>query len=90
MSTETLTEIALKTAAASSSAQQPDLKKYTYEEALKSSVDYFKGDELAAQVWLNKYALKDSFGNIYELNPDHMHRRMAREIARVEARYPKA
>jgi len=63
---------------------------YTYEEALKSSVDYFKGDELAAQVWLNKYSLKDSFGNIYELNPDMMHRRMAKEIARVEAKYPKA
>lgn len=63
---------------------------YTYEEALKSSVDYFKGDELAAQVWLNKYSLKDSFGNIYELNPDQMHRRLSKEIARVEAKYPKA
>lgn len=90
MSTETLTETALKTTTTTSSSPKPELKKYTYEEALKSSVDYFKGDELAAQVWLNKYALKDSFGNIYELNPDHMHRRMAREIARVEAKYPKA
>jgi ribonucleoside-diphosphate reductase alpha chain len=90
MSTETLTETTLKTATATPSAPKPELKKYTYEEALKSSVDYFKGDELAAQVWLNKYALKDSYGNIYELNPDHMHRRMAREIARVEAKYPKA
>ncbi|MCG3166377.1 MAG: hypothetical protein POELPBGB_02155 [Bacteroidia bacterium] len=86
----TLTENALKTTTATPSAPKPELKKYTYEEALKSSVDYFKGDDLAAQVWLNKYALKDSFGNIYELNPDHMHRRMAREIARVEAKYPKA
>ncbi len=90
MSTEILTETALKTTIATSSAPKPELKKYTYEEALKSSVDYFKGDDLAAQVWLNKYALKDSYGNIYELNPDHMHRRMAREIARVEAKYPKA
>ncbi len=90
MSTETLTETALKTTTATPSAPKPELRKYTYEEALKSSVDYFKGDELAAQVWLNKYALKDSYGNIYELNPDHMHRRMAREIARVEAKYPKA
>jgi ribonucleoside-diphosphate reductase alpha chain len=90
MSTETLTETALKTTTATPSAPKPELKKYTYEEALKSSVDYFKGDELAAQVWLNKYALKDSYGNIYELNPDHMHRRLAKEIARVEAKYPKA
>lgn len=90
MSTETLTESALKTNTDKASAPKPEQKKYTYEEALKSSVDYFKGDELAAQVWLNKYALKDSYGYIYEINPDHMHRRMAREIARVEAKYPKA
>jgi len=60
---------------------------FTYKEAFESSVAYFKGDEMAAQVWINKYALKDSFGNIYELNPDHMHRRIAKEIARIEAKY---
>lgn len=65
-------------------------KTYTYDEAYRASVDYFQGDELAARVWASKYALKDSFGNIYELTPDDMHRRMAREFARVEARYPNA
>lgn len=63
-------------------------KTYTYEEALEASKIYFKGDELAASVWINKYALKDSQGNIYEKDPDDMHRRMAREIARIEAKYP--
>jgi len=61
--------------------------KLTYDEALAASIKYFNGDELAAGVWLNKYALKDSFGNIFEANPDDMHRRMAREIARVEEKY---
>lgn len=61
---------------------------YSYEEVLESATEYFKGDTLAANVWLNKYALKDSDGNIYELNPNDMHRRMAAEIARVEAKYP--
>jgi ribonucleoside-diphosphate reductase alpha chain len=61
---------------------------YTYDEALKAATAYFDGDELAAGVWLNKYALKDSFGNIFEKNPDDMHRRMAKEIARVENKYP--
>lgn len=61
---------------------------YTYEEALKASVEYFDGDDLAASVWVNKYALKDSYGNIYERTPDDMHRRIAREIARVEEKYP--
>ncbi len=63
-------------------------KTYTYEEALKASVKYFNGDELAASVWVNKYALKDSFGNIYERTPDDMHRRIAAEIARIEQKYP--
>jgi ribonucleoside-diphosphate reductase alpha chain len=58
------------------------------EEALKASVEYFGGDELAANVWANKYALKDSFGNLYELTPDDMHRRIAAEIARIEQKYP--
>ena len=61
---------------------------YTYEEAFEASLQYFKGDELAARVWVNKYALKDSFGNIYEKTPDDMHRRLASEIARVEKKYP--
>ena len=60
---------------------------YTQEEAFKSSLEYFKGDELAARVWVNKYALKDSYGNIFEKNPDDMHRRLAGEIARIENRY---
>ncbi len=63
-------------------------RSYSHEEVLKATTEYFKGDDLAANVWLNKYALKDSFGNIYELTPEDMHRRIAREIARVEARYP--
>lgn len=58
------------------------------EEAFQASFKYFNGDELAARVWLNKYALKDSFGNIYEKTPDDMHRRIASEIARIEKRYP--
>lgn len=60
---------------------------YTQEEAFQSSLNYFNGDELAARVWVNKYALKDSFGNIFEKNPDDMHRRLAKEIARIENRY---
>ncbi len=63
-------------------------KIYTNDEAFNSSLDYFQGDELAARVWVNKYALKDSDGNIYELNPDEMHWRLAREIARIEEKYP--
>ncbi|MDT0644341.1 adenosylcobalamin-dependent ribonucleoside-diphosphate reductase [Zunongwangia sp. F363] len=63
-------------------------KTYSQEEAFKASVEYFKGDDLAARVWVNKYALKDSFGNIYELTPNDMHRRIAKEIARIEQRYP--
>ncbi len=61
---------------------------YTYEEALAASIKYFNGDELAAGVWLNKYALKDSHGNIFEKTPAEMHRRMAKEIARIENKYP--
>jgi len=61
---------------------------YTQEQAYEASLKYFKGDDLAARVWVNKYALKDSEGNIYELTPDDMHRRIAKEIARVEKKYP--
>ena len=62
-------------------------QKFTYEQAYEATLKYFDGDELAARVWANKYALKDSFGNYYELTPDDMHRRLAREIARIESRY---
>ena len=65
-----------------------DRKVYTFEEAFKSSLSYFTGDELAAKVWVNKYALKDAFGNIYEKSPEDMHHRLAGEIARVEKKYP--
>ena len=61
-------------------------KNYSFDEALADSTKYFKGDELAANVWINKYALKDSEGNIFESNPDQMHRRLAKEIARGSAK----
>ncbi len=64
-----------------------DKKTYTYDEAFDASLKYFTGDELAARVWVNKYAMKDSFGNIYEKSPEDMHWRIAREIARVEQKY---
>jgi ribonucleoside-diphosphate reductase alpha chain len=60
---------------------------YTHDEAVDASIQYFKGDELAARVWANKYALKDSFGNMYEKSPDDMHWRLAREIRRIEMKY---
>lgn len=63
-------------------------KIYSQEEAVKASQEYFRGDDLAARVWVNKYALKDSFGNIFELTPDDMHKRLAKEIARIEEKYP--
>ena len=63
-------------------------KTYTYDEAYQASLQYFDGDQLAAQVWVNKYALKDSDGNIYELTPDDMHHRLASELARIENKYP--
>ncbi len=61
---------------------------YTQQEAYAASLEYFNGDDLAAMVWVNKYALKDSEGNIYEKIPDDMHRRIAKEIARIEKKYP--
>ncbi len=64
------------------------LQIYSHEEVYEAALRYFDGDELAARVWSSKYALKDSAGNIYELTPDDMHRRIAREMARVEAKYP--
>ena len=62
-------------------------KVYSFEEALSASTVYFKGDEMAAKVWVSKYALKDSYGNIFECSPDDMHRRLAKEIARIETKY---
>jgi len=67
----------------------PKRKTYSQEEAYQSSLTYFEGDDLAARVWISKYALKDSEGNLYEINPNDMHRRIAKEIARVEKKYPK-
>ena len=64
------------------------LKTYSYEEALDASLIYFEGDELAARVWVNKYAMKDSYGHIYEKSPSDMHWRIANEIARIEKKYP--
>ena len=63
-------------------------KIYTREEAFDASLGYFQGDELAARVWVNKYAIKDSFGNLYEKSPEDMHWRLANEIARIENTYP--
>ena len=60
---------------------------YMPEEIMKSSIEYFGGDELAANVWMNKYALRDD-NKIYELNPDMMHHRLASEFARIERNYP--
>ncbi|SFG41508.1 adenosylcobalamin-dependent ribonucleoside-diphosphate reductase [Prevotella sp. KH2C16] len=62
-------------------------KTYSFEEAYEASLKYFDGDELAARVWANKYAMKDSFGNIYEKSPEDMHWRIANEIARIERKY---
>ncbi len=78
MSNETKKEEAVK---------EKPAKTYSYDEAFNSSLEYFGGDELAARVWVNKYALKDSFGNLYEKTPDDMHRRLAREVGRIEKRY---
>lgn len=64
-----------------------ETKTYAYEEAYNAALQYFRGDELAARVWVNKYALKDSFGNIYEKDPKDMHLRLANEIAKIERRY---
>lgn len=63
-------------------------KTYTFDQAREATLKYFNGDDLAARVWVNKYALKDSFGNLYEQTPDDMHHRIASEIVRIENRYP--
>lgn len=67
-----------------------DRKTFSQEEIQEATLAYFKGDELATRVWANKYALKDSFGNVFEKTPDDMHRRLAKEFARIEAKYPNA
>lgn len=75
---------------ASQNGQRANLAKaeiYSFKTALEASTKYFNGDELAANVWINKYALKDSIGNIYEKTPEDMHRRIAKEIARIETKY---
>jgi len=63
-------------------------RSYDFKEAYEAALKYFKGDELAARVWVTKYALKDSYGNIYESSPEDMHWRIANEIARIEQKYP--
>jgi ribonucleoside-diphosphate reductase alpha chain len=68
--------------------KEKQYQKYTFDEAFEESLKYFKGDELAARVFVNKYALKDSWGNIYEKSPVQMHERIASEIARIEKKYP--
>src|SRR5690554_5209157 len=64
------------------------LNAFNQEDVLKAAIDYFKGDALAGEVWMKKYALKDPQGNIYEKTPDDMHKRLASEFARIEANYP--
>lgn len=73
-----------------STTTKVELKEYPYAEAVETAKRYFKGDDLAATVWVSKYALKNSFGAIYESSPEQMHERIASEIARIESRYPNA
>ena len=69
-------------------AEKKPLKEYSHDEVVEAATEYFGGDTLAANVWTNKYALKDSDGHLYELTPDDMHRRIAAEVARIEKKYP--
>ena len=71
----------------STTTSNQENKIYSFDEAFKASIKYFNGDELAARVWVNKYALKDSDGNIYENTPNAMHHRLASEISRIENKY---
>ena len=64
-------------------------KTYSYDEAFEAALQYFKGDELAARVWVNKYSMKDSYGHIYEVSPEDMHWRIANEIARIRSKQKK-
>ena len=72
----------------SKNSQQQAPQKVEYNDAVAESKKYFDGDDLAATVWVSKYALKDSFGNIYERSPREMHERIAAEIERIERKYP--
>ena len=63
------------------------MKQYTYEEVRNSTLDYFQGDELATNVWITKYALRDLKNNYYELNPDQMHSRLAKQFWKIEKNY---
>jgi len=65
-----------------------ELKPYNHDEVAEKATEYFNGDSLAGTVWMNKYALKDAENNIYESTPEEMHRRIAREVARIEDKYP--
>ena len=86
--TQPVAEKIVKTKEAMKPHKSPNSKAvYSHDEAVDASCMYFNGDELAARVWANKYALKDSFGNLYEKTPDDMHRRIAREIRRIEQKY---
>lgn len=78
-----MTETLVKT-----TKDEKQLSKYTRDEVYSATLNYFKGDTLATEVWINKYCLKDSDGNLYELTPDDMHWRLANELARIEAKYP--
>ena len=69
----------------STSKTQPTV--YSYKDVLENSINYFNGDELAASTWMNKYAMKDKSGKFLEKSPDDMHRRMAKEFARIESLY---
>ena len=80
--------VSQKETAGKKSESNDRVKIYSHDEVIKASIEYFKGDDLAARVWANKYALKDSFGRLYEKTPDDMHRRLAREIHRIEKSYP--
>lgn len=85
---ETLPLVEQSVAEATPMPQSPEKVIFGHEEVLAAATTYFKGDTLAANVWMNKYALKDSDGNLYERTPDDMHRRLAAEIARIEKKYP--
>ncbi|HDR67720.1 MAG TPA: ribonucleoside-diphosphate reductase, adenosylcobalamin-dependent, partial [Bacteroidaceae bacterium] len=81
-------EVSIGTTQEIEQKKQIDNKTYSFDESFEASLKYFNGDALAARVWVSKYALKDSFGNIYELTPDDMHKRMAGELSRIEKKYP--
>ena len=70
------------------SKSNKSLTEVSYSDAVAASKEYFSGDELAATVWVSKYALKDSFGHIYERTPEDMHHRISAEIERIENKYP--